>query len=586
MSSMENRSWTDLSSNVTHFGGVRLTEHLDDLLRPGSGPPDLVLGCLHELAHHWCFHSPVGFAMAGMNYRIASAFFGEREQREPQLLSDLITYRTMSSVLRPLAEGLALFAEFDVNSFKSKILSSPLMSAISLFSGRAPAILDENGKASALNTQSGLAESLPIAVELREIRTSDVGIRRKVNVLATRLDQDADGYLLGYLGVKGMWRVLRQRCRTLYSETDLAFAFLRSFIFEDRGLLTVLLSAGPDDDLEFLAERLLKHVNKRLHQLADVTESDVETFEHLILNNTPSDAPEWASCQLISAAEWTQGQESYQELISELMAENAQQPTDSADEETLHGIRQAFAAILNRRHIVRLGTQAIHVEVDKAGRFAVWGDGRELLSGHASDAVAQSGEGTIELVFSSLSSGLYRAIVIYGPDSLVDIVAPGIQLNNTDYEEELALLGTQLRPTDNFLRLGESIDALVNNYLANTNSGILLDTVECQIPRNVRNIYLDKALNTVADDRIETVLAQLDTGGIYALLGHDRDLLDALVILGAAWPLTSWRSALLHTLAKHGFANPEATLRDLVNCEVRTGMAVANADETQVFTQV
>lgn len=583
---VDSRSWTDLASNVTHLGGVRLADHLDALLTPGKGPKSILLGCLHELTHHWCFLSSVGVTITALTSRMAGAIVGGENRHEELVLRDLVACRTATALMRPMAEGLALFAEFDINSIRSPIFSRPLAMAASLFSGKAPSVrnpLAEDGNFFARDIPDGLAESLPLVAELRTARLSETGIRRKVNVLATKGDQDLDGYLLGYLGVKGMWRMLRQQCGRLYSETDLAFAFLRNFFFEDRHLVEILITSREERP-EDLADRILKHIRGRKDQLADVTEADIDAFESHVLSGTPNQSVAWAPCQHTSAEEWKRGQQAYATLTESLT--KPKEMSDSTPEDRFRDdIRNVFSIMLRRRHIIRLGAQDVDVEVDHVGGFVVRRSDRELFRGHAQHATTQSGDGSIELVFSAHSSGLRRAIAVYGPDSLIDIVIPGTTPDD-EVEQELSLLRTQLRPSAKFVEFGDGIDRLINSFAAESGIALMLESIQSQIPTIVKYLYLDVGLNAVSDERLHEVIRLLDTGGVYAFLGYERDLLDALIILGAVAPLLPFRRLLLPELAKQGFPNPEVTLAELVQCKERTGLPVVNADEERVFVQI
>lgn len=581
----ETRSWTDLSSNLTHLGAVRLADHLDELLHPGKGSPELTLGCLHEFTHHWCFHSAVGFAITGLQYRMTRAALSADARAVDRIQRDAVAYQTVTAVLRPLIEGLALFAEFDAYTVRSPVATPPMLAAINLFSGKAPHILrpaaDGDLAPMAGDRAATLAMSLPISVHLRTIRISDAGIRRKVNVLARGLADDRDGYLLGYLGVKSMWRDLRRRCRRLYNETDLALAVLRGFFFEDRRLVEILLGTG-EKDMGKLANRIVGHVAGRVRELAHITEAEVARIEALILDREPTDSVQWAAPLHVSPARWRAGQHAYAVLLAELDTAPTRVAA-SADAELAEGLRQAFGVVLDRRHIVRLGTAQVEVTVARRGKYVVRLGKRVLLRGRAPDAPPQSGPGTVELVFSALSSGLYRAIVVYGPDSAVDIVAPGIEPGDAD---EMALLHTHAHPGEMYVELFERMRLVVDSVLDSTPHAALLATVREQLPEITRHLYLDSGLNTVPDERLDAVLRTLDSGGVYALLDYDRDLLEALVVLAAVSPLMPLRDQLLAELATHGFPDPAGILSRLVDAGQRTGFGLVNADDTHVLVHV
>lgn len=63
------RSWTDPVTNWTLISGVRLDRDLGGMMQMGKYPARLLSPFVHELVHHWCFHSPLGLALAHMQLR-------------------------------------------------------------------------------------------------------------------------------------------------------------------------------------------------------------------------------------------------------------------------------------------------------------------------------------------------------------------------------------------------------------------------------------------------------------------------------------------------------------------------------------
>ena len=91
---------------------------------------------------------------------------------------------------------------------------------------------------------------------------------------------------------------------------------------------------------------------------------------------------------------------------------------------------------------------------------------------------------------------------------------------------------------------------------------------------------------TVPDELLEDVVRALDVGGVYAILDRDRDLLEALVIIGAVAPLMPTRFFLLNELRRNKFQNPEAILEKLIDITEKTGFLLVSADENQVLVHV
>jgi hypothetical protein len=591
------RSWTDLVSNVTHIGGLRLSEHLMDFVNPGKAPPEVMLSCLHELTHHWCFHSSVGLAVMGLMCRTAETTLAVDGRRVEKVLHDVYVYRAIVAALRPLSEGLALFAELDANSLKTEVTSVPLYSTVSLFSGRAEAIrtfADIGGGPRQLseNLEEVLKFSLPVARELYDARLSDAGIKRKTNVLAASTRTDSDGYVIGYLAVKYLWRVLRKQSHRLQQETDLVLAYLKAYFYEDRQLIAVLLRAmskqnGSLPDSHSLATEILEHIRQRFCQLWDVTEGDIEQFETLVLTKVPTGSPQWAACLQVPEDDWVRGERAVDDIRRKFATGPRRKKAkgrQTFDEKLSRGIHSAFSQMAARRHIVHLGTQSVEVDVDDAGRFFVEVDGHQILTGTALAGVEpQSGQGAIELLFSTGSAFRHRAVVVYGPKGTVGTVIPA---DPTSDQHELDLIHNQLRPMASFLHLGDATGRLVDSFLEEEGVLGLVQSLEHELPSVVESLYLNFAFNNVTDDQFERLKALLDEGGIYAILAYDRDLLDGLIVAGVVAGLAPYEQVVCRELGKRGFADPDAILKQLSQCGDGVGVSLLDSDGLAMLVKV
>src|SRR5262249_31414932 len=133
---MAERSTIDLLTNHTIFSSDDLRNNLPELLTPeGTLPNELLPTFLHEATHHWCFTSPVGTAIATLGLRGRVSAFRAMEASTPQeaknwdvrAADDIARAEVASLLMRPLAEGMATFAEFDLNiSRRSQAVPPPL----------------------------------------------------------------------------------------------------------------------------------------------------------------------------------------------------------------------------------------------------------------------------------------------------------------------------------------------------------------------------------------------------------------------------------------------------------------------------
>ena len=105
----------DLVSNHTVFPNP---EHYQALLHGEDLPASTFSSFIHEATHHWCFISPVGTALSALHCSVARRalhWLATGDESETMAaLEDLCAYEIALSWLRPLNEGLALFAEYDV----------------------------------------------------------------------------------------------------------------------------------------------------------------------------------------------------------------------------------------------------------------------------------------------------------------------------------------------------------------------------------------------------------------------------------------------------------------------------------------
>src|SRR5258705_12621677 len=110
---------TDPISNAVMISGLSFQRDGVNLLRAGHYPSGCLGAYIHESLHHMCFRSPVGAAIAFLYHRAFvraadQVVKTERSQFDDlHVLEDIARVETILHVMRPLAEGIALFGEFD-----------------------------------------------------------------------------------------------------------------------------------------------------------------------------------------------------------------------------------------------------------------------------------------------------------------------------------------------------------------------------------------------------------------------------------------------------------------------------------------
>lgn len=225
----------------------------------GPWPQEHAQSFLHELTHHWCFHSPLGTILSLIRGEALALVFHEEdrpigEQASADLFFGLATVDAILRFLRPLSEGLALFAEYDISPGASRIATTPMAWA-SLMFAPAQTFLNIDDPKDAETLERRL-------IDLRLARPS---LRRKMGFLSRSFSPLDDAYYEGYLAVKRTYFDLLAEC-DLLSDTDLFLGYFRSYLFEDPGLIAILTAEIP------LNERLaqaLQRFRSRLEMLRD-----------------------------------------------------------------------------------------------------------------------------------------------------------------------------------------------------------------------------------------------------------------------------------------------------------------------------
>jgi hypothetical protein len=177
----------------------------------------LVAPFLHEFTHHWCFSSLVGNALAFTELRV-NALSGRLPQFRPLCARDYLAVNCLSALLRPIAEGMALFAEFDLEPSEWEFKSgTPLTAAELCFSA-------ESGE--------------PFSKLMwAQFRRDAAHIDRKASIYLNDFETQ-EGYLPGYMLVKSLFNAMIVKVPDITPE--LFLAYVRCFFWEDPGFVSLL----------------------------------------------------------------------------------------------------------------------------------------------------------------------------------------------------------------------------------------------------------------------------------------------------------------------------------------------------------
>jgi len=265
---MKTRSETDWVSNNVVLRGIDSVKYLEFLSERPPQVNEAIPQFLHEFTHLWCFDSRVGRSIAFLKLRAAHSCRTD-EAKTPEdggpvsfslpsqrfdARNDLVRYRTVTAAYKGLAEGLALFAEFDTRESFGKIRSAPMNALRICFGFRVPkAVSDRLGSGALSGTL------------LQNTRLSPALLERKAAMFWRPFDPK-DGYLPGYLAVKGIHNYLQTKAYQ-FRDPDFFLSYLRSYLFEDAVLAKCLLAEEPNEILA--AKAIVERINYRVKRLME-----------------------------------------------------------------------------------------------------------------------------------------------------------------------------------------------------------------------------------------------------------------------------------------------------------------------------
>jgi len=407
--STRTRASIDPLTNIIRPRGVRLRRDIKGLL-VGPWAPSSVQPFVHELTHHWCFHSEVGAIIACIHFRAIRQLFSSAVDGE-KLFDDMLTVDAMLRLLQPLSEGLALFAEYDIALGASSVVTTPLFWSAIATSERASLPLFTNEK-----------DAAEFNERLRAIRLRREAIERKMSLLSCPLSPLEETYFDGYLMVKRIHADLRKRVPA-FADTDLFLSYLRSFFFEDQGTTAIL--TRPYENPYVRVRDLIGRYGSRLSQLyeGDLA-NDVARFE-AATNGPPGDDRDFDLPGLrVSEAERAEAAKGR----GAFMAEFEDDPGLPDDQRALLNVQRGW---FSRRSLVFVATERAHVMV-RNGSVQAWPDPKDedypLLIGGALPGIADT-PGTDGPSPGWISFLLHPTLYFYTPvvgidDRLVAIVRP------------------------------------------------------------------------------------------------------------------------------------------------------------------
>jgi hypothetical protein len=259
-------SFVELVSNSLVLSGIELESDLAQIFaKPGFFPYDRLFALIHESAHRYCFLMPVGNAISACFLESTRAHMVGDAKRSKEAFA---RYKIVVHALRPIAEGIALYAEFDAFPGSSRAAISPVLTdALQLFSEALPEHLKREE-----HTCSDRLKTL-----LTVYRSLDIFANRREAVIGQSCIDDADGYLAGYILVKNYrLHLLDRQTHDSLFDTDFYFQLIANYFYADLALATLIMDFdnysvggihGELGDCADFTDALYRHLHHKLQHL-------------------------------------------------------------------------------------------------------------------------------------------------------------------------------------------------------------------------------------------------------------------------------------------------------------------------------
>jgi hypothetical protein len=539
----DGRSWTDLVTNSGELLGAEVGVHLDWRGGEGDLPEAALATFVHEATHHWSFLSPVGLAITKLKldaWRYAASV--ERTGATPELLARLaeawLRYETVVAALRPLAEGLAMFAEFDATRRRSHVASSePLAWAehladdeIHMFpSSRLREFLDLPDPDTELLFHKNLVEAL---------RLSEEAIQRRVNLFGQPLSTAGGGYLPGYLALRAAWVAGGPE---VWRESDLFLRHVRATTYGDLGLVRALLADGAAATGSL--DRILRRLTRQLEEVDMTRLGDLygttAAWSWAAAGNEFLDPP--AHIYISLKRKQREGLALLQEVLT------APAPDDSPGAEPIASLMPLLVGC--RRFLILGGAE---VDVAMTGGVCYVSDGGYPLyrtDEYPAFLEGMGGRARIR-AFVPVVGGTYRGSFVSIAGELIHVHVVG---ERDQIGADLEMFPDRFAELVALWDLGGGYDDLLNQVV--TEHGISSRTADVRdrVAGDIERLYRSRATRLFPAG----VAEGLGTDGLLPLAEYDRGVLEGLALLGLAGSIDPRRHALEARFRAAGLSLPD-----------------------------
>ena len=466
---------------------------------------------------------------------------GERDL-EQCIVLDLIRAETAVGLLRPFAEGLALFAEFDATSrIRSKAISPVLQSLVQFF-------IDPRRIASLYQKVPGeVAIAASIGEVLHDLWTDVATLNRKASLLLKPFSLHAGGYLPGYLAVKSLWRAASRKRFLLANESDSFLMYLRSYIYDDWGLVATLLPSRSDEMPS--AEKILNYLNGRINQWDELTEEDFSEYENSVAVDRGPNPPDLRGIRVEdSAAEL--GRRCLHDLASELVA------SSRVDESITRAVAAWNTSVLQRRQFMNLASVPVELcetadglpdiqwkrgSIFKPKRSDFTSDPREIPIGNAH----------LDVIFSFRGDRFERAAVVHRANEVLICTPFGLGEPADDTRQNVLRAFLE---RSRVLEAEERLRATVDQIVSTSWFRVAIEHCKSQIDNVIDEFFRDVALRFARDyGAADHCAASMSQRGLQPILKRSF-VIKGLALLGLATSVNPEKSFVNDVFERNGLS--------------------------------
>jgi hypothetical protein len=521
----DGRSWTDLVTNSGELTGPEVGDDLDWRGGEGELPVWTLSTFIHEGTHHWSFLSPVGLSLAKLKfdawkYACRIQDDGATKKRLAGLTEAWLRYEVAVAVLRPLAEGLALFAEFDATRRRAHLTSAEPIAWAEQLSDHVFDLPYEGDIRKLPDHDFGLLLHKGL---IRAMRLSDDAVQRRVNLFGQPLHTSAGGYLPGYLALRAAWVAAGQAGENegLWRESDLFLRHVRATTYGDLGLVRALLAGG--DAANGSLDRILTRV---AHQLDELTwtrlghlHNTMAAWSLSAAGNEFLDPP--ADIYLHLEPDAKAGLKLLRKMLTAAAAPTGDNPLD-----------KLMSLVIGCRRFLILGGTDVDVAMT-GGLCYVSRDGQLLYTTDQYPEFLEGKGGRARIrAFIPVLGGDYRGSFV---SAGVDLIHVDLSGRPENIEKDLHLFPDEFAELVSLWNMGSVYDAVLDDVVAT--HGIAAQTTDLRdrLAHATEEVYRSRALRLLPPELAAAPVAdRLATEGLLPLAGYDRTILEGLALLGLA----------------------------------------------------